>query len=89
MNSHSRSLLEAWQANMDMQLIVDCGKVVEYMTKYVTKTEAGSTKSILRMMKRISNSASEEGQPANSVLKKTMGKLIGERERSLNKRLAI
>ena len=79
LNSHSRPLLESWQANMDMQLIVDSGKVVDYMTKYVTKTEAASTKTITRMMRKLLKSSTEEGLPISSVLKRTMGKLIGER----------
>ena len=64
---------------MDIQLIIDSGKVVQYMTKYVTKSEPNSTKSIIRIMKKLLKSTSDDGLPANTVLKRTMGKLIGER----------
>ena len=80
LNSHSRLLIESWQANIDIQIILDSGKVVEYMTKYVCKTEAASTKTILSMVKKIASSANEEGHPTTSVLQKTMGKLFGERD---------
>ena len=50
------------------------------MTKYVCKTEAASTKTILCMVKKIASSANEEGHPTTSVLQKTMGKLFGERD---------
>ena len=72
-------LVEAWQANMDIQLIIDSGKVFQYMTKYVTKFDPNSPKSIIRIMKKLLKSTSDDGLPANTVLKRTMGKLIGER----------
>ena len=39
LNSHIRPILEVWLANIDIQVIVDNGKVIEYLTKYMTKTE--------------------------------------------------
>ena len=79
LNSHWRPIIEAWQANRDIQLIVDCGKVAQYMTKYVTKSEPSSTKSIIRMMKKLLKNTSEDSLLANTVLKRTVGKVIGER----------
>jgi hypothetical protein len=79
LNSHWRPIIEAWQANIDIQLILDSGKVVQYMTKYVTKTEATSSKSIMRMMKKLLKSTIDDNLPTSRVLRKTMGKLIGER----------
>ena len=79
LNSHWRPLLKAWQANIDLQLIVDSGKVVQYMTKYVTKTEVKSTKAVMRMMKKLLMSTAEDNFPPSRVLRKTMGKLFGER----------
>ena len=36
--------MKVWWANMDMQLTIDLGKVIGYMTKYVTKSEASLTR---------------------------------------------
>ena len=41
-NSHCRPLLQHWQANVDMRLTIDVGKIVAYMTKYITKTETNT-----------------------------------------------
>eukprot|EP00957_Ditylum_brightwellii_P001518 118670-Ditylum_brightwellii.AAC.1 len=35
--------MEVWRANMGIQLILDAGKVTEYMTKYVTKPESDAS----------------------------------------------
>ena len=35
-NSHIRPILEFWQTNIDFQLVLDVGKVVDYMPKYAT-----------------------------------------------------
>eukprot|EP00978_Attheya_sp_CCMP212_P005500 scaffold12310_cov32-Attheya_sp.AAC.2 len=37
--------------NVDCQLILDCGKVTQYMSKYITKTEACCSKSMAAMIK--------------------------------------
>ena len=79
LNSHSRPIIEAWQANIDIQIVLDSGKVVDYMTKYITKTEPTSTKAIMYTMKIILTTAIQEGYPMSYVLKKTMGKLSPER----------
>jgi hypothetical protein len=39
LNSYIRPIMEVWRANMDMRLTVDVGKIIDYMTKYVTKAE--------------------------------------------------
>ena len=41
-NSHCRPLFQHWQANVDMRLTIDVGKIVAYMTKYITKTETNT-----------------------------------------------
>ena len=46
LNSHWRSIIEAWQANIDIQLIVDSVKVVQYTTKYVTKSEPSNEQAL-------------------------------------------
>ena len=82
LNSHMAPLMTVWRANMDIQLTIDIGKVVGYMTKYVTKTEASMTKGARRMVTRILESTVDEGQSVGCALKKVMGKLLGERTRS-------
>jgi hypothetical protein len=42
LNSQCRPLFQHWQANIDMRLTIDVGKIVAYMTKYITKTETNS-----------------------------------------------
>src|SRR5210317_1597690 len=39
LNSHCRPLLCTWMANMDFRLTIDIGKIIGYMTMYVTKNE--------------------------------------------------
>ena len=41
-NSFNPVQLSAWCANVDMQYIVSCRRVMEYCTKYVTKSEPRS-----------------------------------------------
>ncbi len=45
LNIQCRFLFETWKANMDMRLTPDLGKVLAYMTKYITKTETSSVNS--------------------------------------------
>ena len=78
-NSHIRPIIECWQANIDFQLVLDVGKVVDYMTKYATKSEITKTRSVAKMMKTLLNDAIDKGKGVNTVLKKVMGRLIGER----------
>jgi hypothetical protein len=82
LNSHMEPLMKVWRANMDMQLTIDLGKVIGYMTKYVTKSEASLTKGAARMMMRVLTKSIEEGHTAQHALKKGMQKLMGERTMS-------
>jgi len=36
---HPYLLLKSWQANIEIQIVVDKGKVFRYLTKYITKLE--------------------------------------------------
>ena len=38
-NSFNPVQLSAWHANVDMQYIVSCRRVIDYCTKYVAKCE--------------------------------------------------
>ena len=77
--SHPRHFLESWQANLDYQLVVDYDKVFDYMTKCVTKTETSITKGIASMIRKLLVTAVENGNNVQSVLKRAMDKLLGER----------
>ena len=79
LNSHIGPLLESWQANVDFQLIIDSGKVVRYMTKYVTKAESSMTKGIAAMIRNIMRNTIREGLSVQAALKRTMAKLLDER----------
>jgi hypothetical protein len=83
LNSHCVPLMEVWRANMDFHLTLDFGKVMGYMTKYVTKQESMSKAGTQRMIHNILNQSIEDGKPVHEALKKTMGKLNGERMMSL------
>ena len=61
LNSHIRPIIESWRANIDFQLILDAGKVVDYMTKYVTKVETAMTKGIAAMIRNILRTTIEDG----------------------------
>jgi hypothetical protein len=52
------------------------------MTKYVTKSEASLTKGAQTMIARILTKSVEDGHTAQHALRKTMGKLMGERTMS-------
>eukprot|EP00978_Attheya_sp_CCMP212_P032816 scaffold129750_cov51-Attheya_sp.AAC.1 len=67
------------KANVDCHLILDCGKVTQYMSKYVTKTEACCSKSMAAMIKKIMERAVRDGRNMKHVLQKVMARLIGER----------
>ena len=43
LNTHNRSILQTWRANVDFQLIFDHHRVVEYVAKYMTKSETASS----------------------------------------------
>ena len=68
-----------WEANYDFQLILDPGKVIQCMAKYVTKPEATHSRGISTMMKKVFEKNIEEGLNAQSSLKRSMSKLIGDR----------
>ena len=58
---------------------MDYDKVFDYMTKYVTKTETSITKGIASMIGKLLVTAVENGNNVQSVLKRAMAKLLGER----------
>jgi hypothetical protein len=79
LNSHCRSVMECWRANVDFRLTLDLGKIIDYMTKYVTKAESPMSSSAASLVRSILESTIHAGGEVQTALKRTMGKLIGER----------
>jgi hypothetical protein len=79
LNSLCVPIMEVWRANMDFRLTLDFGKVIGYMTKYVSKQESTSKAGTQRMIRNIVNKAMDDGKPVHHALQKTMSKLNGER----------
>ena len=81
LNIQCRFMFQTWMANMDMRLTPDLGKVLAYMTKYITKTETSSVNSrrnlysLLRVVASHSTSTPE-------VLRKMYNELSGERAKT-------
>jgi hypothetical protein len=62
-------LLTLWRANFDLQLTIDVGKITNYMTKCMTKSEAKQTKGAQAMIHCISmRQALDEGKSTEYVL---------------------
>ena len=78
MNPHCRVFLEQWQANIDFRLTIDVGKIVLYMTKYVTKTET-SKRSTSLMLCNLQKLCDEGNDQPLKILSKLMTSTIGER----------
>ena len=75
------SLMPVWRANIDVCLTIDIGKIISYMTKYVTKSEDSMTKGTSSLIQRVMAKQLEDNQSVHAVLRKAMGKLLGERMR--------
>jgi PIF1-like helicase/Helitron helicase-like domain at N-terminus len=74
--------MDVWRANFDMRLTIDLGKIIGYMTKYMTKAEMGNTKQTQKTMKAIVSQGLAQGQSTVQILRKQMGKLLGEQIKS-------
>ena len=79
MNTHVSCMLEAWMANCDVRLVVDIGKVIQYLTKYVTKPEKDMSVGMCHLIKTILHTSLNVGVSVKSTLRKIMSKLIGSR----------
>ena len=79
LNSHNRKFLESWMANMDFRLVVDIGKVMEYLTKYVTKAEKSLTRGMEFLVRAIMKANYLDASDTLTTLRKIMGKLLGSR----------
>ena len=77
-NSHNKSLLQYWRANVDVQTIVDIEDCVRYMTKYAAKAETKS-QTAKQIFKTCVSKLSPTSQTCN-VVRSAMIKSIGERD---------
>ena len=77
-NSHNKSLLQFWRANVDVQAIVDIEDCVQYMTKYAAKAEIKS-QTAKQIFKTCVSKLSHTSQPCNAM-RSAMIKSIGERD---------
>jgi len=69
-----------WGANIDWQLVLDPGLVIDYMTKYVTKSELATTKTAARLIHSIlTRTVTDDGMYVQSFLRRIMNKLLGDR----------
>ena len=79
-NSFNPVQLSAWRANVDMQYIVSRRRVIEYCTKYVTKSEPRS-QSLKEMFTAIVRSL-KEGNNSLKAVQKLLINSVGERDYS-------
>ena len=56
---------------MDSQLVVDFVKVIDYMTKYVTKPEVEMSDNMNKMILQIINKSHVDGLTTKVILKKS------------------
>ena len=79
-NSFNPIQLSAWRANVDMQYIVSRRRVIEYCTKYVTKSEPRS-QSLKEVFTNIVHSL-KEGNTSLKAIQKLLINSVGERDYS-------
>jgi hypothetical protein len=59
-NNYNRLWLDAWRANMDIQITLDHYAVISYITDYLTKTENEMTMELLKTMTETREASSKE-----------------------------
>eukprot|EP00957_Ditylum_brightwellii_P172246 13112537-Ditylum_brightwellii.AAC.1 len=77
--------MEVWRANMDIELILDAEKVVEYMTKYAIKPENDMPISSRNMIRYIIQNQLANGNNIQSTMRLAMSKCFSERMLSRQK----
>lgn len=80
LNSFNHIQLSAWRANVDMQYIVSRRKVIEYCTKYVTKSEPRS-QSLKEVFTTIVRSL-KDGNTSLKAVQKLLISSVGETDYS-------
>ena len=86
-NSFNPVQLSAWRANVDMQYIVSHQRVLQYCTKYVTKSEP-RPQSLKEIFTTIIRGLREDNTSLKAV-QKLLINTVGERETTLPRRPAI
>ena len=81
LNSFNTVQLSGWRANVDMQYIVSRKKVIEYCTKYVTKSESRSQS--LRDVYTTIVCSLKEGNHSLKAVQKILINSVGERDYSV------
>lgn len=79
-NSYNPVQLSAWRANVDMQLIVSRRRVIDYCTKYVTKSEPRS-ETLKDTFTRIVRSL-KDGNRSLKAVQKLLAHTVGNRDYS-------
>ena len=65
---------------MDWQLVLDLGLVLNYMTKYVTKSDMSNNRAVHQLVKSVyRDTVTRQGRSTATFLRRSMGKLLGER----------
>jgi hypothetical protein len=82
LNSYVHPIMEVWRANMDMRSTVDVGKIIDYMTKYVTKAETASSSTARHAIGNVMKSSLTSGRSVQSTLRTAMCKLLRTRSMS-------
>ena len=59
-NNYNRLWLDAWRANMDIQVVLDHYAVISYITDYLTKSENEMTMELLKTMTETREASSKE-----------------------------
>ena len=80
LNSFNTVQLTGWRANVDMQYIISRKKVIEYCTKYVTKSEPHSQS--LRAVYTTIVRSLREGNHSLKAVQKILINSVGERDYS-------
>ena len=50
-NNYNPKFMLAWQANLDLQIALDCFAVITYITDYISKSDAGLTRELKKALK--------------------------------------
>ena len=62
--------------NMDWQLVLDLGLVLNYMTKYVTKSDMANNRAVHQLVKSVyRDTVTLQGRSTATFLRRSMGKL--------------
>ena len=69
-------------ANKDFRVVIDLGKFVAYLTKYVTKPKSDIIKGMIYIIKGVITQTLYRDESVENNLQKIIGKLLGSRQMS-------